>query len=522
METAPGLKATSPWRTAGVALLVLACAPALRAQTDAVTTPCRVPGLAHEVRCGVVRRALDAARPTGPVLDIHFMVVPAVARRRLPDPVFLLAGGPGQSATALAPAVLPLLARLNNRRDLVFVDQRGTGRSAPLLCQDRSGAPLAEPADLDAQLAQLRRCLTQLSTTSPLTSADDLRFFTTTIAMQDLDAVRARLGAERINLVGASYGTRAALEYARLFPQRLRRSVLDGVAPPDMVLPVSGGVDSQAAFDAMLTDCERSPTCQRAHPTLRADWLALLGSLPKPVSAIHPLTGQRETFTLDADRVLSAVRGPLYVPSLAAGLPRAIGEAAQGRYEALLGLADALASRRGGTLAMGMHFSVLCAEDAPRMASAEAAAAAVQGVAPTVSSAAPFADHAAMLYQRACAFWPRGTLPEAFYKLPVASTATLLLSGGLDPATPPRHADRVARALGAKVRQVTVANAGHGLLGIGCVRDVMFRFIDATEDAAALAVDASCVDGVPRPPAFAPVTVEPVHVPASMAEKGAR
>ena len=517
METAAGLKVTSPWRTAGVALLVLACAPALRAQTDAVTTPCRVPGLANEVRCGVLRRPLDAARPGGPQIDIHYMVVPAVARRRLPDPVFLLAGGPGQSAIALAPAVLPLFARLNNRRDIVFVDQRGTGRSASLDCDDKRHAALAEPAGLDAQLADLRRCLTRLQTTAPLASADDLRFFTTTIAMQDLDAVRARLGSERINLVGASYGTRAALEYARQFPDRLRRSVLDGVAPPDMVLPVSGGVDTQTAFDAMLADCERSVTCQRAHPTLRADWIALLGSLPKPVSAIHPLTGQRETFTLDADRVLGAVRGPLYVPSLAAGLPQAIGAAAQGRYEALLGLANALASRRGGALAMGMHFSVLCAEDAPRMASAEAAAAAAHGAAPTVLSAAPFAAHAAMLYQRACTFWPRGTVPEVFYKIPAAATATLLLSGGLDPATPPRHADRVARALGAKARQVTVANAGHGLMGIGCVRDVMFRFIDATNDAAALAVDASCVDGVPRPPAFAPVNPS---VPVT--EKGTR
>jgi len=513
------LSVTGAWRSAAIALLATLWAPALWAQTDEVTAPCRVPGLANEVRCSKVRRPLDPARPTGPQLDIHFMVVPAVARRRLPDPVFLLAGGPGQSAIALAPAVLPLLARLNNRRDIVFVDQRGTGRSAPLECEDRRHAPLVEPAGIDAQLAQLRQCLTRLSSTAPLRSTDDLRFFTTTIAMQDLDAVRARLGAERINLVGASYGTRAALEYARQFPDRLRRSVLDGVAPPDMELPASGGVDTQAAFDAMLTDCERSPACQRAHPTLRADWLALLGSLPKQVRAIHPLTGQRETFTLDSDRVLGAVRGPLYAPSLAAGLPQAIGEAAQGRYEALLGLADALASRRGGTVAMGMHFSVLCAEDGPLLLRDMPVAASSAGPA---SLSAPFIDHAAQLYQRACAFWPRGAVPEAFYKLSTASTATLLLSGGLDPATPPRHADRVALALGPKARQVTVANAGHGLMGIGCVRDVMFRFIDAADDAAALAVDASCVAGIPRPPAFEPVTVEPVNPSAPAAGKGAR
>lgn len=497
------------WRSAALAALATVAAPALHAQADTATTPCRVPGLANEVRCGVLQRPLDPARPAGPQLDVHYVIVPAVARRRLPDPVFLLAGGPGQSAIALAPAVLPLYTRLNNRRDIVFVDQRGTGRSAPLECEDTRHAPLAEAAGTEAQLAQLRRCLARLASTAPLTSADDLRFFTTPIAMQDLDAVRARLGAERINLVGASYGTRAALDYARQFPDRLRRSVLDGVAPPDMVLPASGGVDTQAAFDAMLADCERRPACRRAHPNLRAEWVGLLTSLPKEVNAAHPLSGRRETFTLDRDRLLGAVRGPLYAPSLAAGLPQAIGEAAAGRYEALLGLSAALSNRRGGPLAMGMHFSVLCAEDGPRLTSEKPA-----DLGPA-SSAAAFVDHAARLYQRVCAFWPRGTVAEDFYRIPTAATAALLLSGGLDPATPPRHAERVARALGPKALQVIVPNAGHGLLGVGCVRELLFRFIDAVDDASARAVDASCVNDIPRPPAFEPVD-------PSAIEKGAR
>ncbi len=509
-------------RAVAFAVVAVLWTPALWAQAAEATAPCRVPGVAHEVRCGAVQRLLDPGQSSGPTIDIRFMVVPAVARRRLPDPVFLLAGGPGQSAIALAPAVLPLFARLNNRRDIVFVDQRGTGRSTPLACDDRRHAPLSEPVGVDAQVAQLRACLTRLAATAPLRSADDLRFFTTTIAMQDLDAVRARLGAERINLVGASYGTRAALEYARLFPQRLRRSVLDGVAPPDMVLPVSGGIDTQAAFDAMLTDCERSPACQRSHPRLRADWQALLASLPKPVNAIHPLTGRREHFTLDVERVLAAVRGPLYAPSLAAGLPQAIGEAARGRYEPLLGLADALANRRGGTVAMGMHVSVLCAEDGPRLGRDLPTAASGAGGASTTG---PFIDQAGQFYRRACAFWPRGSVPEAFYAVPPAASATLLLSGGLDPATPPRHADRVARALGAQARQVTVAHAGHGLMAVGCVRDLMFRFIDAADDAQALAIDASCVAHVPRPPAFEPVTVSPAASPepsASQTAEGGR
>jgi pimeloyl-ACP methyl ester carboxylesterase len=226
----------------------------------------------------------------------------------------------------------------------------------------------------------------------------------------------------------------------------------------------------------------------------------------------HPLTGVRETFTLDTDRLLSAVRGPLYAPVLAAALPEAITEAAAGRFDALLGLSGALSGGRRGSVAMGMQFSVLCAEDGPRLSSqppidpaaptgARSLATGPAGATPST----PFVDHGASLYQRVCAFWPRGAVPAAFYQVMPGSSATLLLSGGLDPATPPRHAARMARALGAKALQVVVPNAGHGLIGLGCVREVMFKFIDATDDAAALAVDASCVVGIPRPPVFAPV-----------------
>jgi pimeloyl-ACP methyl ester carboxylesterase len=153
-------------------------------------TECRVPGLRHGVQCGVLQRALDPARPTGPTIELHYVVVPAMARRKLPDPVFLLAGGPGQSAIGVAPQMLALFSRLNNRRDIVFVDQRGTGRSAPLTCADTTHETLAEQADPERPLKLLRQCQTELLKRPYLAAASDLGFFTTTIAMQDLDAAR--------------------------------------------------------------------------------------------------------------------------------------------------------------------------------------------------------------------------------------------------------------------------------------------------------------------------------------------
>lgn len=474
---------------------VLFAVASLCAAADALAAPpepCRVPGIRHEVQCGQVQRPLDPARPGGVKIAVHYVVVPALARRKLPDPVFLLAGGPGQSATALAGSMFPLFARLNNRRDLVFVDQRGTGRSAPLECDDPRQPTVAEQADPERQLALLRECRERLQKLP----YGDLRFFTTPIAMQDLDAVRRELGAERINLVGASYGTRAGLDYLRQFPQTVRRAVLDGVAPPDMVLPASFSADGQAAFDAMLGACEADAACTRLAPGLRGEWAAWLQRLPLRVTVLHPLSGQPETFTLTREMVLQAVRGALYSPVLAQALPVAIHEAAQGRVQALLTLSSGVSVRKGMGVAAGMHFSVVCAEDVPRLAQS------------TDTAGADFGDQGARLYRRACADWPRGELPAAFYTLPASPVPVMLLSGGLDPATPPRHGARVAQALGAKARHVVVPNAGHGVMGQGCMPDVMQRFFDAEDDAAALAVDVRCVQAIPRPPVFQPLKPE--------------
>lgn len=475
----------SSWRGA---LALLIAAP-LGAEA---LEPCRVPGLRNEVLCGQVARPLDPARADGPKLEIHYVVLPAMARRKRPDPVFLLAGGPGQSAIAVAPQVMGLFARLNNRRDIVFVDQRGTGRSAPLVCDDDRRQALAEQIDVEAQLKRLDACKATLAGLPYVGGEAGLGFFTTTLAMQDLDAVRAQLGAAQINLVGVSYGTRAALEYMRQFPQAVRRAVLDGAVPPDMALPASFSPDNQAALDAQLAACAGEPACARAYPTLREDWAALLQGLPRAVTITDPHTGRTESLTLTRERVLGAVRGPLYGPPLAAGLPAAITAAARGRWEPLLGLASLLGGGRREMLpATGMHFSVVCAEDLRAPAKD--------------APGRDFGTDFATLYERACARWPRGAVPADFDRIAPFARPVFVTSGGIDPATPPRHGERVARALGPAARHVVVPNAGHGVLSIGCMRDVLFRFVDTEPDADATAVDASCAASIPRPPAFLPI-----------------
>ena len=484
--------------------------------SDGVLAPCRLKGVEHEARCGVVRRPLDPQQPEGPQIDVHFAVLPALARHKKEDPVFFFAGGPGQSAVALAGTLDRPLARLSNRRDVVLIDQRGTGRSAPLRCAEVPPTqPLRDLADPVAQAARLRECRVALEKLPH----GDLRQYTTSIAMADVEAVRQSLGAPMVNLMGGSYGTRAALEYLRQFPQAVRRVVLDGVAPPDMVLPASFSTDAQASLEALFAACEADrgattaatspdgkaepktgptgpwPTaCATRYPQLRAQWAALLKSLPREVNVPHPYTGREERLTLTREAVTGMVRPPLYAPLLASALPMAVSEASQGRFTPLLGLSLGLAGGGGRAMQMaeGMHFSVICAEDMPRLRSGGSAD----------PPGADFGEDFAALYRRVCEGWPAGAVPADFYRVPAAKVPVLVLSGGQDPVTPPRHGQRVSQALGSLARHVVVPQAGHGVMLQGCMRDAVFRFIDAADDAQALKVEADCAAKAPRPPVF--------------------
>jgi TAP-like protein len=212
---------------------------------------------------------------------------------------------------------------------------------------------------------------------------------------------------------------------------------------------------------------------------------------------VHPVTGHRERIRVDREALAGMVRAALYLPVLAAALPQAIDEASDGRFAPLLGLATALSSPTLRLYA-GMHFSVICAEDEPRRGGVAGAPSA---------SGDPFGAGFAHLYERVCADWPRGAADPAFYDTPRAPAPVLMLSGGADPATPPRHASRIAGALGPRARHSVVAHGGHGLLGLPCLRETVYRFVDAESDDAALDLSIDCAHALPRPPAFAPIGV---------------
>nr|MDQ2736302.1 alpha/beta hydrolase [Pseudomonadota bacterium] len=167
------------------ALLAAAAASSIASAEDTALVECHVAGIANGVLCGSVERPLDPDHPERATITIKYVVVPAMARRKIADPVFMLAGGPGQSAVSIAAQTMPLFSRLNNRRDIVFVDQRGTGGSAPLVCKDEDSDSLAERSEPDRQLRLVVQCKAELLKLPYIRNESDLGFFTTSVAVQD-------------------------------------------------------------------------------------------------------------------------------------------------------------------------------------------------------------------------------------------------------------------------------------------------------------------------------------------------
>jgi pimeloyl-ACP methyl ester carboxylesterase len=456
---------------------------AMPAFVQAATKSCRLPDFPQEVQCGQIQRPLNPAQADGKKIDIHYVVVPSQDRNKLKDAVFLLAGGPGQSAIELAGFGQAVFGRLNRRRDLVFVDQRGTGLSAPLHCPELENS--GDVIDNETMFKMAHVCMKNLQTLA----YGDLQYFSTSIAVQDLEAVRKELGYGAINLVGASYGTRAGLEYLRQFPASVKRLVLDGIAPPDMRLP---SADAQAALDGVFADCAKDAQCNNTYPELAARWKKLLSNMPQQTSIKHPRLANQISLPMTRDSLIGMVHKTLYASSTTAALPYAITQAEQGHFEALMTLSGALNLTGPGSIAYGMHFSVWCGEAFARPT--------------TVAPKDDFEIMTSTMYSKVCETWPHASIPPAFFDIPMSSAPVLLLSGGIDPVTPTRHGAAVAKALGAKARHISVDNAGHGLLAHGCVRDVLYRYINAKDDAEAIKVDAACVRQIPRPLAWhAPV-----------------
>ncbi len=435
----------------------------------------------YKALCGSVQVFENTTTQKGRKILLNLAVVPSTAtvKANQPDPLFLLAGGPGQAATEAFALRAPDFESILQQRDLVLVDMRGTGKSNPLICPPATNAQPTPSPDATSQAEAAQTCLDALHT--------DTTLYTTQAAANDLDHVRQSLGYQKINLLGVSYGTRLALAYARQYPERVRTLTLDGVSPLDWELGPHNPANAQRSLDLIFAECAAEAACQAAYPNLSQEFARLMASLDKqPVTMdlVHPLTSQQVHLELTRDEAAQAIQFMSYTADSIASIPQMIHNvAANGQY-ALLASQYLIASYTlSQPIADGLYLSVECAEDAPFYPATP----------PPANSYLP--DHTQEQAQQ-CQNWPHAQV-SADFKQPVRSNApALLLSGQLDPVTPPSNAEQAARTLPNSLSLV-IPDLGHNVVFTGCLPDVVAAFIQA---GTVKGLDTSCVKQIQRPP----------------------
>ena len=468
------------------AAAILAAAPA--AGATLALEDCRLdagPGLATvKARCGTLERPENPDDPDGRRIGLRVAVVPALSVEPAADPVVPLAGGPGQAATDFYVAYRGAFEALRRERPILLVDQRGTGDSARLTCPESEDMleEVPEPEEIGPLVNQ---CLDGLEA--------DPRYYTTSVAVRDLEAVREALGYPALNLYGISYGTRVAQHYLRRYPERTRSVVLDGVIPAGEVLGPDIALFAQAAVEAIFDRCAESEACADRFPEVESEFAALLERLaasPEEVTLNHPVTGEAAERRFSNQELAGAVRLLAYAPASAALLPHLIHEGARGNLSPLTAQIMMIEASMVESLAIGMHHSVVCAEDMPFVTDADIDREALE--------ATFMGEQQIDMLREICRHWPRGPIDPDFREPLDTDVPVLLLSGEFDPVTPPAWGDRAAAQYD-NARHVVGPGQGHGLLPHGCTPRLVADFIAA---ASADNLDADCVSRLGPMPFF--------------------
>lgn len=458
--------------------------PALTLQPCRLEHPARISAVPAE--CATVSVPENPEEPAGRKIELFVARVPAISLNKAKDPLFLIAGGPGTSAVDLYTSSSGAFDRVRRNRDIILLDQRGTGRSHRLDCHYENQDLLTSFSDVDVGPANVK-CRDQLLKDS------DPRQYTTSVAVGDLDTVRKLLGYGRINLYGNSYGTRVAQHYARRFPASTRAVILDGVVDPETVLGPAIAIDAERALERILKRCSDDVACVKAFGDPAADYrdLRTKVSAAAPRVTISDSNGQTREFAFTERHLSAVLRLASYDDRQASLLPLSLHLAERdGNFTPLANQFRVFARSLEEAFAYGMHNAVACSEDTPLIDAAKLDRVALDKTHMGASQVEELIE--------ACKEWPKGVVDPDLHAPFKSSAAALLLSGADDPVTPPEYATAAQRAF-ADSKHVIVAGRGHGQLGAPCVDRVISNFLDA---GTAKDLDASCTRKLAPMPFF--------------------
>jgi pimeloyl-ACP methyl ester carboxylesterase len=449
-----------------------------RTQGRVALQPCRVADGNIEALCGKYDVYENRQSQQGRKIALNIMLLPATTDKPAADPFFAFAGGPGQSATEAYAGVAGYVTKVRQQRDVVLVDQRGTGQSNPLQCRLKSGndpqAIIGEAFSLD----KISECRAEMDRKA------DLAQYTTSIFADDMDELRQAMGYEKINVFGGSYGTKSGLVYLRRHGDHVRTLTLEAVATPQYRIPVPFAKTIQSSVDRLIALCAADAGCHKDFPDLHQEFTTLLDRLEK--SPAH-FQVQDQPVTLPRDIFVSSLRTLLYIPQIASAFPLMVHNAYQGDWTTYANSVLFLTSRLEGVVARGMSLAAICAEDMPGLTDAF-----IQ----RETHGTYLGDAQVRRYQTYCKTWgPVGSIPKDFYAPIHSPVPTLLISGALDPATPPELAQQAAHDL-PNSRLIAIKEGTHGT-GSPCIDGLVADFV---QQGSAAKLDASCADQIHLPP----------------------
>ena len=459
--------------------------------------------------CATLDVPLDPDDPSGERQSLSVAKIEARRRSGHSDAVTLIAGGPGQSAIESFPALTFAFRHIMRDRDVILIDQRGTGQSTPLDCEEDSvsnldgGANLAIDPDELAQQAQA--CLDTLPA--------DPRLFTTSIAVQDLENIRQQLGISQWNLYGVSYGTRVAAHYLRRYPEAVRSVILDAVLPPQVALGPDISRLAQQSLEHIYNRCDDSPGCKEKFGNLTEPTLLFLDELennPQTITYENIATGELSGRQFSRDDLAATLRMLTYSSQTAAIVPSMMFDAIEnGNLAPLARQADIQSTSLGGMLATGMHHAVICTEDVPYFSDAlsidnPADNAVSQNTSGDATQLDPATSRSYLgegvieSIVATCQHWPAGRI-DADFKEPLQSdTPILILSGGADPITPPAYGEIMMSEL-TNARHIINEEEGHMQAAFGCMPALMAQFVETTDTDS---LDVECLQRLQTTPFF--------------------
>jgi len=457
--------------------------PALKPKTLGTIPfePCRTSDGNTDALCAKYEVYENRSSHNGRKIALNIMVLPTLSDKPAADPWFALAGGPGQSAVDAFP-LAGFTTKIRQQRDVVLVDQRGTGASNPLPCEFRDPKIAQEIIGEAIVPEKVRACRAELGKKADLTQ------YTTSIFADDLDQVRQAMGYDKINIFGGSYGTRAALVYLRMHGDHVRTITLEAVAPPEYRIPVAFSQTTQHSVDQLIARCAADASCHKDFPDLKKEFQAIVDKLDKSPAHFDVQNGSAGTqpVVLTRGMFVASLRPQLYIPDIVSEFPYMIHRASQDDWSIYAASVLLIRNAIDKQIDRGMSLSVICAEDIPGT---------TEAMIRRETKNTYLGDFQVRMYQKACNEWVRGAIPEDFHAPIRSGVPALLISGALDPATPPEASAQTAKEL-SNSRVVVVKEGTHGT-GSPCIDGLISEFV---VQGSAAALDASCADQIHLPP----------------------